>query len=90
MFWTVGRGDTVPTLTSELIEDIIQNKETRRERYLSRCSKIWLLIVETGGLPSSYFQIPKAVVEKIYKSNFDRIFLFRDFMYEVIELKTES
>lgn len=88
-FWTVYRGDTVPSLTSEHIEDKIQNKETRREKYLKRCSKVWLLIVETGGSPSSHFEIPRTVIEKVYKSNFDRIFLLRDFMCEVIELKTE-
>ena len=89
-FWTVYRGDNVPSLTSEYIEDKIQTKETRREKYLKRCSKVWLLIVETGGSPSSHFEIPSEVVEKIYKSNFDRIFLLRDFGCEVIELKTES
>jgi hypothetical protein len=89
MFWTVYRGDTVPTLTTELIEDKIQNKEAKREKYLSRCSKIWLLIVETGGAPSSHFDIPRAVVEKVYKSNFDRIFLLKDFGCEAIELKAE-
>lgn len=89
MFWTVGRGDNVPTLTPEEVEGKIQNKEAKREQYLSRCSKIWLLIVESGGVPSSHFEIPSAVVEKVYKSNFDRIFLFGDFDCKAIELKTE-
>jgi hypothetical protein len=89
MSWVVYRGDNVPSLTAEHIEDRIQHKEAKRVEYLRRCSKIWLLIVETGGVPSSHFEIPTEVLERVYKSNFDRIFLFGDVRCEVIELKTE-
>ncbi len=54
-----------------------------------RVSKVWLLIVEEGFAPSSYFVISNAVKEEIYKSKFDRLFLFRNFSREVIVLNVE-
>jgi hypothetical protein len=86
MFWGVGRGDAVPDLASVQIIERIQDKETKLGKYRSRCSKIWLLIVEDGFAPSSYFVISNGLKKQIYKSSFDRIFLFRNFSREVIEL----
>lgn len=87
--WGVGRGGAVPDLPTDSIRKSIQDKESKISKYLDKCSKIWLLIVEDGFAPSSYFVIPDEVTKKIYKSKFDRIFLFRNFSCEVIELKVE-
>ncbi len=89
MFWGVGRGGAVPDLASEQIIERIRDKETRLGKYLRKCSKIWLLIVEDGFTPSSYFVISDEVKKQTYKSSFDRIFLFRNFSREVIELSVE-
>ncbi len=89
MFWGVGRGGAVPDLASEQIRERIEDKEAKLGNYLSRCSKIWLLIVEDGFGPSSYFVISDEVKKQIYESSFDRIFLFRNFSREVIELNAE-
>jgi hypothetical protein len=89
MLWGVGRGSAVPDLTSDSIRESIQDKESKLGRYLDKCSKIWLLIVEDGFAPSSYFVISNEVKKEIYKSKFDRIFLFRNFSCEVIELNVE-
>lgn len=87
MFWGVGRGGAVPDLASEQIRERIQDKETELSRYLSKCFKVWLLIVEDGFSPSSYFVISDEIKNQVYKSSFDRIFLFRNFRCEVIELR---
>lgn len=89
MFWGVGRGGAVPDLAADQIRERIQDKETKLGKYLSKCSKIWLLIVEDGFAPSGYFIISDKVKNQIYKSSFDRIFLFRNFSCEAIELNVE-
>lgn len=89
MLWGVGRGGAVPDLPSSSIRKGIQGKESKIGRYLDKCSKIWLLIVEDGFAPSSYFVISDEVRKEIYKSKFDRVFLFRNFSREVIELNVE-
>jgi hypothetical protein len=89
MFWGVGRGGAIPDLTPDQIRERIQGKEAKLSKYLGKCSKIWLLIVEDGFSPSGYFVISDAVMQQIYKSSFDRIFLFRNFRREVIELNVE-
>lgn len=90
MLWGVGRGGAVPELASDSIIAKIQAKESKIDKYLGKCSKIWLLIVEDGFAPSSYFVISDEVKKQIYKSSFDRIFLFRNFSREAIELNVES
>jgi hypothetical protein len=89
LFWSVGRGGAVPDLTSDSIRERIQDKESKIGKYLDKCSKVWLLIVEDGFTPSSYFVISDEAKREIYKSRFDRIFLFRNFNCEVIELNAE-
>lgn len=89
MLWGVGRGGGVPDLALDSIMEKIQAKESRIVKYLGKCSKIWLLIVEDGFAPSSYFVISDEVKRQIYKSKFDRIFLFRNFSCEAIELHVE-
>lgn len=89
MAWGVGRGGVVPDLPSDSIRERIQDKESKKARYLGKCSKVWLLIVEDGFSPSSYFDISDEVKSENYKSTFDRIFLFRNFSREVIELNVE-
>jgi hypothetical protein len=89
MFWSVGRSSVVPHLASDQIRERIHDKEARLGKYLSRCSKVWLLVVEDGFAPSGYFVISDKVKECIYKSKFDRIFLFRNFSREAIELHVE-
>jgi hypothetical protein len=89
MSWGVGRGGVVPDLPSDSIRERIQDKESKKARYLGKCSKVWLLLVEDGFAPSSYFDIPDGLKSENYKSTFDRIFLFRNFSREVIELNAE-
>lgn len=89
MLWGVGRGGVVPDLPSDSIRKSIQDKESKIGRYLDKCSRIWLLLVEDGFAPSSYFDISEEVKKDPYESKFDRIFLFRNFSREVIELNVE-
>jgi hypothetical protein len=89
MFWAVGRGGAVPDLAPEQIRERIQGKEAKLGKYLNKCSKVWLLIVEDGFTPSSYFVISDEVKNQVHKSSFDRIFLFRNFRCEVTELRAK-
>lgn len=90
MFWGAARSGVVPDLEPDYLDEIIRNKETRRQKYLKRCSHIWLLIVEDGSAPSSYFTITDSAISRTYKSGFDRVFLFNNFDCKVIELKLDS
>lgn len=84
--WDVERGGVVPDLASDQIRETIQGKEPKLGDYLSRCSKVWLLIVADGFAPSSDFSSSDEVKKQVYKSSFDRIFLFRNFSCEAFEL----
>ena len=88
-FWSVESGGAVPELAPEQIRERIQDKEAKLGKYLNKCSKAWLLIVEDGFTLSSYFVISDEVKKQVYKSSFDRIFLFRNFICEAIELNIE-
>jgi hypothetical protein len=89
MFWAVGRGGAVPNLAPEQIRERIQDKEAKLVKYRDKCSKVWLLIVEDGFTPSSHFVISDEVMNQVYESSFDQIFLFRNFRCEVIELRAK-
>jgi hypothetical protein len=87
--WAVGRGSPVPDLTPTQISDTIQTKDFKINEYRIKCSKIWLLMVEDGFTPSSDFEIQDAVTHHLYRSGFDRIFLFRNFSRKIIELQVQ-
>ena len=87
--WAPVYGGAVPTLTPEQLEVVIGEKETRLDRYRSRCATVWLLVVTDAGLPSSHFDITDALEHHVFRSSFDRIFLLTPFQRRLIELRTQ-
>ena len=87
--WAPAYGYAVPTLTAQQLEPVIREKETRLERYQSRCATVWLLVVTDAGLPSSHFDITGALERHVFTSAFDRIFLLAPFQRRLIELHTQ-
>ena len=87
--WAPVYGGAVPTLTAQQLEVVICEKETRLDRYRSRCATVWLLVVTDAGLPSSHFDITEALEHHIFTSVFDRIFLLTPFRRRLIELRTQ-
>jgi hypothetical protein len=88
--WAPVYGGAVPTLTPQQLEKVIREKETRLDRYRSRCATVWLLVVTDAGLPSSHFDITEALEHHLFRSSFDRIFLLTPFQRRLIELRTEG
>jgi hypothetical protein len=87
--WAPVYGGAVPTLTPQQLEEVIREKETRLDRYRSRCATVWLLVVTDAGLPSSHFDITEALEHHLFRSSFDRIFLLTPFQRRLIELRTQ-
>jgi hypothetical protein len=87
--WAPVYGGPVPTLTAPQLEVVIREKETRLDRYRSRCATVWLLVVTDAGLPSSDFDITEALEHHVFRSSFDRIFLLTPFQRRLIELQTQ-
>jgi hypothetical protein len=87
--WAPVYSEVVPTLTAQQLEVVIREKETRLDRYRSRCVAIWLLVVTEAGLPSSHFDITVGLEHHIFTSAFDRIFLLTPFQRRLIELRVQ-
>jgi hypothetical protein len=88
--WDVGRGGGVPDLTSNMIEERISKKEFLLEKYRANgCTEVWLLLVIDGFAPSSNFCLPEDISNKVFRSQFDQVFLFRNFTREIVTLSTK-
>jgi hypothetical protein len=55
--WALAYGYVVPSLSVAAVTDVIDGKEARIPGYLSRCNRVWLLIVTDMGLPSSHYEV---------------------------------
>lgn len=77
----------VPHLKTNNLVNAIAKKERKIEGYTMNCDLVWLLLIELGSLASSFDDVEKAL-NKIYQSNFDRIFLLRTMRNELLEVQT--
>lgn len=86
--WAAPDGGAVPHLSVEAIQSRIDEKNCKIPSYRNKASgEIWLVIVH--GFPmSSWFVRSDAALEHIYKSGFDRVFLFDMFRQLVDPLTT--
>ncbi len=85
--WSFNDSSWPPKLTSEEVQQIIIKKEERREAYLTKCDRIWLLLVLYGGRAAGNFDIPKQIYDMQYRFGFDRIFLFDAIPKRIWQLK---
>jgi hypothetical protein len=88
--WGPAYGYAVPELSVEAVEDVIEIKEKRIGEYLSKCERVWLLIVTDTGMPSSHYDVPDAVTSCEYKTQFDKVFLMTCFNSSLFQLKRAS
>lgn len=77
----------IPTLRSDDILRAMSLKESKVDRYRTRCDEVWLLVNCDGGQLSTLFEHDEAVIQKTYSSRFDRVFLMRHLAGKVYELK---
>ncbi len=85
--WGPAYGYAVPKLSVEAVEDVIERKEKRIGEYLSRCERVWLLIVTDTGMPSSHYEVPEEVTEYQYQTQFERLFVMTCFHSSLVQLK---
>jgi len=88
--WVSTRGGWVPQLGMTDLERRNAEKESRLAAYRSRCDEVWLLIVADGRAPSSFGEFPEAVRRQELHSAFDRLFFFRYFDGDYVELRRKS
>ncbi|MBM3340689.1 MAG: hypothetical protein FJY56_01030 [Betaproteobacteria bacterium] len=80
----------VPQLTREDIVRVLARKETKRTRYQSRCSELWLVVVADLAAMSTWFEFDSTVLDVEYSTGFDRVFLFRQFPQLAHELRRRA
>lgn len=86
--WAVQSGGWVkPLLASKLLQ-IIQEKEKKLPQYRNTVIQAWLVCVIEGLRPSSFVEIPHAIIKQAYATKFDKLLLLEYFDRRVLELNT--
>lgn len=88
--WGPAYGYAVPNLSVGDIKTVIERKEAWIGEYLSRCERVWLLIVTDTGMPSSHYSVPNQVIEYSYKTEFESLFVMTCFHGALFELKNRA
>jgi len=88
---SIYKGETtiVGNLERTVVEEKIKTKENKLKSYSNEnLDEIWLLLIIGGVEKSSdYSFFDSNIIEKPFKSNFDRIFIYDFFHREITELK---
>lgn len=87
-FWTVPGAAFVPECTLDEVQRVIDKKNKRVASYRNKCDVIWLVIVVDGFALSSTVNFSDEVCEYLYRSDFDRVFIFENAAERSFELKT--
>jgi hypothetical protein len=87
-FWTSPDAAFVPDCEPKEIQQIIDKKNKRVPSYLRKCQTIWLVVVFDGFALSSTVNLPDEIPKYVYKSGFDRTFIFENAAARSFELKT--
>lgn len=88
--WGVARGGTVPSLSPEDFQAIINDKEGNLPVYKEKCDEVWLLIVAHGFSPSTHAKVSPEVETTVFSTGFERVFFLHHFKSMVLELKTQN
>jgi hypothetical protein len=88
--WLSTLSGWIPTIDGETLAWVITKKECRLQSYRTQCDEIWLLIVAHGLAPSSFGQLSAAVSNCEFQTRFDRLFFFRYFDGDYVELRRNS
>jgi hypothetical protein len=74
--WTAPFGSFVPFVSPQRIQEMLDEKNSRCEKYRKKCDIIWLVIMMDRFQPSSFSMIPETISEHLYNHSFDSAFLF--------------
>lgn len=74
--WSAPFGSFVPSVSSQQIQEILNEKSSRCRKYREKCDAVWLVIVMDRFQPSSFSLIPDTTLESRYNYSFDSAFLF--------------
>jgi hypothetical protein len=83
--WGVARAGTVPDLTRDRIQRVIDVKGAKLAEYRSRCEEVWLLLVVDGFSPATDLRLPEGF-DETFTFLFHRVFYFHNFSLKVVEL----
>lgn len=86
--WSAARGRFVPEWDFAQLQNEINRKKEKPQRYRNAYTEIWLLIVSPFGTPSSWMDMNEEVRNAQFVSSFHRTFLLSSFPLEVIELRS--
>jgi len=81
------RGVVPPVFTSSSFLTALSKKNAEPANYLKKYAELWLLMVENDKRFTSYFDFNFPSTSQI-DSVFDRVFIYRDGLNQVIELRT--
>lgn len=87
--WSPRGSIWVPSVPVEKIRTIIDDKSKNLSGYLTGCDEVWLLMLETGSLPSCFDHFEKLQDVK-FASGFARILIGRIIGGNLVELQTNS
>lgn len=76
--WLYQRSVWVPTLSTERLDSVVQEKSARSSVYRQNCERLWLLIVADGLPLASIWAIEKDLVNRANRREFDRAFVLHD------------
>jgi hypothetical protein len=70
------------------LQESIDAKAPKLERYLRHCDECWLLVVASGSRPSGLFEPDQRTLDNVYRSPFSKTLFLEAFVGTVVELKT--
>lgn len=74
-------------LSPKLIQDEIGKKEDKLAIYKLKCEIEWLLLVADDSRNPSFLDISDSSIKHIYKTKFDRVFIFWNAAHTFVELQ---
>jgi hypothetical protein len=80
----------VPELTVDVVQERINDKETKFKSYRQACSEVWLLLVVEGSAPSSHWSFDYFPAHHVFNTSFSRVFVYQQFDASVMELCVSS
>ena len=89
-FWSVSQSGFVPESTGTMVQAVVDRKNQNCGAYRAKAKQLWLVIISGSKGLHSILDFDGDVLSTEYRSEFDRIFLFRTFGASVHELKRLS
>jgi len=84
--WSFISSGWIEVQTDE-IQHLIDAKNDKAQEYLQRCGAVWLIIVADGRYITSNIDLPEAVANNIYISNFEQVLIYDRISKSVFPLK---